>query len=405
MREFTKSPLFLKIISLVCAVILWIYVIQVENPNINIVVSNIPIKYINQEIMEGNNLMLVSEMEETVTVTVQGRRKNITGLNADNMSATVDLKNVTTADRYTLPIQIIFPTEGASVVNYGDMYISFEADVKTEVVKPVNIEKVGTSPENYMIAEPVAAPDAVKITGPKSILDSIISAQADLDITDRRDNIDEDVPLKLIDKYGGTVKSQYVAMERDSVNVKCSVYQTKTVPVFVDAVTFDNGNEKIEKNYNVVPSKIRIAGTPEAVENINEINAGRIYMADFANSNSVLLELRLPEGVINVDNIGSVELVFNHDADISRDIVLNHFEIQNLGYNLKSELIDTELSVKVSGKKDALAELSAADFTAQLDLSDLEAGVHNVPVTINCKKEGVSITGTYTLKVKLTSSI
>ena len=44
MREFTKSPLFLKIISLVCAVILWIYVIQVENPNINIVVSNIPIR-------------------------------------------------------------------------------------------------------------------------------------------------------------------------------------------------------------------------------------------------------------------------------------------------------------------------------------------------------------------------
>ena len=63
MREFTKSPLFLKIISLVCAVILWIYVIQVENPNINIVVSNIPIKYINQEIMEGNNLMLVSDSD------------------------------------------------------------------------------------------------------------------------------------------------------------------------------------------------------------------------------------------------------------------------------------------------------------------------------------------------------
>ena len=90
MREFTKSPLFLKIISLVCAVILWIYVIQVENPNINIAVSNIPIKYINQEIMEGNNLMLVSEMEETVTVTVQGRRKNITGLNADNMDVLAD---------------------------------------------------------------------------------------------------------------------------------------------------------------------------------------------------------------------------------------------------------------------------------------------------------------------------
>lgn len=405
MREFTKSPLFLKILSLICAIILWIYVIQVENPNINIVVSNIPIKYINQEIMEDNHLMLVSEMEESITVTVQGRRKNITGLNAENMSATVDLRSVTTADKYTLPIQISFPTEGASVVNYGDMYISFEVDEKAEISKPVIIEKVGTPPENYMVADPVATPESIRITGPKKILDTVISAQADLEVSERRGDIDEDVPLKLVDKFGGTVKSQYITMEQDNVNVKCSVYQTKSVPIYVDAVTYEDGNERIDKNYNVVPSKIKIAGTPQVIEGINEINAGRIYMADFENSNSVLLELKLPEGVINVDNINSVELVFNHEADISREILLNNFEILNLDYNLKSELVDTELSITVSGKKDALSELTAEDFTAQLDLSNLEAGTHNVPVQISCSKEGVSISGNYTIRVDLTSSI
>lgn len=80
-KDFT-----IKLLSLVLAFLLWLYVMGEENPEIPYEINDVPVKLINSDTLEKKGLIVLDEKNYTVNVKVRGRRSDVLNIAAQNIS-------------------------------------------------------------------------------------------------------------------------------------------------------------------------------------------------------------------------------------------------------------------------------------------------------------------------------
>ena len=68
MKGIFNKDITWKIISICVAIILWLYVIDVQNPYISFNYRDISVNFINTEVMEQHNLVFFEGEDQDVTV-------------------------------------------------------------------------------------------------------------------------------------------------------------------------------------------------------------------------------------------------------------------------------------------------------------------------------------------------
>ena len=94
----------LKITALIFAIILWFFVVSVNDPD-NTRTMVVPVQVVNADVLEETNEYYVLTGKTTVTFQVTGKRSVLDRLTAANFSATADMNNL---DRQNsrIPIEI-----------------------------------------------------------------------------------------------------------------------------------------------------------------------------------------------------------------------------------------------------------------------------------------------------------
>ena len=77
MKNFFIKDSTLKVLSFIIAVVLWFYVILVIDPSVDVTIRNIPLRYINQGVLEERGLSLVEDPDLTMELKIRGSRKKI----------------------------------------------------------------------------------------------------------------------------------------------------------------------------------------------------------------------------------------------------------------------------------------------------------------------------------------
>lgn len=403
---------FLQIISLFLAVIMWFFIVLVVSPEKRDTISNIPVIVNTQDsTLSRLGLKAIDGTSLVANVQVYGNRGVVDSLTADDISLRVSLGSVTGPGTYELSIigesktdksfeiQKIQP-ETIEVV--FDRLITKTLAIETEV-SGVEIDS------GYVLEDISVSPIEVVLTGPEADVSRIKRCVVRASVQDPLTGtaVFRDEPIILLDSEGNEIVSDHITLDYDTATVTVPVLKIKEVPLKLNFLYVPNYFSIDTLKYTLSNYSIKIAGPASVVDSYSQINVGYIDLKNLKPDSAFLVDVNLPTGFLNTENIESISVEFDMEAYVSRSFTLSDFRVVNTPVNYEVEVVARSLSdVVLYGPEDVLDGLTAKDIVAEIDISDREirTGQYKVPVSIYIpSKNMVWAYGEYSVVVEVSS--
>ena len=84
----------LKFLAVLIALVLWLAIVNVNDPEKTITVSNIPISVTNESAITSRDMVYNVKSEQYLNITVSGKRSIVSNLSAEDFRATASLKEL-----------------------------------------------------------------------------------------------------------------------------------------------------------------------------------------------------------------------------------------------------------------------------------------------------------------------
>ena len=396
-KLFTKN-LPWKIAALVVALLLWIFVINTQNPTQPQEISGIPVQILGYEKLVERGYELTNKEEiknQNFKVVVSGPRLEIDKLVRDPslIKVTLDLENyldnltdysISEEAHYSIKINL----DGSSVA---------VKDRRPGVTK-VRMDKIASKEQriNYVIAEdllnqytllgdgkPIINPDKITITGAKTDIDRVSEARVYIKAEDfSEDQLVNNLPVTLYDIDGNEIEG--LELSHKEIEVKLPIGSEKRVPVnitYTGKVADDYVLTKVEAS----TTEVTIVGKAEVIDSISQIDLEPIDLTDLteADANLLKVKMKLPDGVMTIgsDEV-SVSLQVRKKKTLNYPILLSEMDlkVEGIGEGLTYEILTTSINVEVSGLSDDLIMTDKSDIKATLDLKGYVEGEYTLPL-------------------------
>ena len=213
---------------------------------------------------------------------------------ASSFVATVDLGGVpATGSFVTVPIDVKALDERIRILSYEPSLASVQLDEVIDKEVPVRVEH-GTVPDGLTLGDTVVVPANVTITGPKSVISTVVAVRASVIIQSPPIDIDQDVPLVPIDQLGNAVSPVDVKPPTARVTIPVfSDQKRRTLPV--NPVITGNPAAGFEIESVTADPQVRlVAGDPEDLAKLDEVDTEPIPMAGVSTDQIVQVQLALP---------------------------------------------------------------------------------------------------------------
>ena len=289
MNYFLGRNLLPKLLAVLVALILWVFVMNEQNP---------PVEGTFQVSLTNRNLsgkLVVMEAPETVRVKVRGLRNAIAGAAGRNFQAYVDLKGLAPG-QYNLPVLVQLPP-GYELVEV----VPDKVDIILEAVQsrqfPVEPRLTGPIVGQMTLGKVEITPKVVTITGPQSILDSIGKVLAPVEIRDRTPAFAQDAKLFIAGIDGNELKTLKV----EPTQVKVSgVLEPGTITKTVDVKTVLTGNLPegvLLRRVFTEPAKVELRGPKEILDRLTTVSTEPVPLAGITKDVTREVPLQLQPGI------------------------------------------------------------------------------------------------------------
>lgn len=398
-KENRLSDIILKVLAVIIAFIIWFYAMAMDSPTFSKTFGAVPV-----EIINDTEMSVLSGYDNTVDITVQGKKSEINQLEIKDIIAYANVEQDVSAGRHTLSINVSLP---GNVTLTGKSADSISVYMDNTVSKTVPVTVVA---KNYMIdngyelGSPTPNITEIKVEGPGGVLDKILSAQVSLKLGHITSSVTVTDTLTLVDSEGNTVTNPYIKMPITEVEVTVPVFISKVVPLEVRFKYgyFNSSTVKV----TVTPADLRIKGDPKIINSINQIIIATLDEKKIVSDN-VSQAINTIDGVINVFGIETATITIEHIGTDTKDIVVDNFNVINPD-NVDYELLDSFINVRVRGPYSSLPYITNASIRATVDLSGFSdvSGTSSVAVSIEITglyKSQVYEIGEYKTMVKIIS--
>jgi YbbR domain-containing protein len=346
--------------------------------------------------MRDVKLELADEFDETVTVSVEGKRYEIASLNADDFYAYLDFSDVRGAGDHVVDVVVRARDEvNSSFLTPGDNF--------TRVVKIIQIAEktLRTTPDAQGIkavdgmtieyANVAVNPEAVTISGEKSLIDSVHSVRV---------SVTSNVPLSatavlegelaFLNSRGEIIESDGIYIEDRAFTVVVPVFKRKTLPLEVTILAPDNFDlDALYSKMRIEPAELTLASPDASIDNHDVWSLGTISLSDITFSNleaGLPIQITLPEGYENISGNHEVRLFFDDMGDYdSRTFQVPAANFNNInvpaGFDVRH--ITRMISVKVVGPSNVIYAMTIADIRGTISLAgitDIETGERSIGV-------------------------
>ncbi len=260
---------------------------------------------------------------------------------------------------------------------------------------PVEVDR-GTIPDGLEIDEPVLSDETVEVRGPAAVVRQVDRAVAFVDIPASGININEPVPLTLVDIGGQPVGAGQLEVDPEVVSVQIEVRAVETETTVAVRPNIEAGTPApgfALEAVGVEPAYVTIIGLPEVLGAITSVTTEPITIDGLAADETFEVGLQLPDDVSLADNEPTTVTV---TATIGPSVSSRTFVVGVLctgsGDNACLPRID-EIAITLSGSGEALSALTAGDLTPTVDASGLDPGNHELTPVVSDLPEGVELVG------------
>lgn len=281
----------LKIISLIIAVLLWVYVMGEVNPDTKEKISDIEVTFVNTEKLADDGLAVVHNQDIKVSAVVKGKRSVVNDTKKTGLTATVDVADASEGNNRG-KIDLELPS-GVTLDSISEDTISYKVEKSVEVKKTVEIDFVGDNGSDTLVPWAYDTyPSTVKVTGAESIVDDVYAVRGKITsnvVSESPKTVDvELIPVK---KDGTEV--QGVVLNHSKAQTTVRLMETKDVDVTITPQNLESGKE-IDSISGV--DSIKVVGTEEALAELDSITA-TVDVSEIKSQGKKELNFSLPAGV------------------------------------------------------------------------------------------------------------
>jgi len=403
--KIKNDKIIIRMTCLIVSVVLWVFIIIQTNPPLTQPYTNIPVIIKNLSALEKSNLVLMNSDKDhlTVNVKVTGTREQINKISKSDFSAYIDVLGFSEGIR-NAKIEITGPS-GVEIISTNPSQIVCNIESIISKVMDVDVQYDGTQAQNYYRGLSSSNPSSVKITGPRSVVNSAAMAVATVNIEGAVDNVVKTVPVRI---YDGKDTEIFMSAPVDNVEVTVPVYPTKYVKLVPNITgTPEEGYQLTD--VTVKPDKVRIAARKDILDTITELKVADLDISGAFNNVLSPREILDADGLFILDLTTSPVVNAVIEKIVEKEFVIEALDIQftNLKEGNKVNVIspDTEITVLVTGPSSVISQLKKDDLVLTSDLSTATEGINDVKVECVTEKTVNSIALTQELiSVEITES-
>jgi YbbR domain-containing protein len=257
--------------------------------------------------------------------------------------------------------------------------VTVQLDPLVTKIVPVKIER-GEVPDNLEVGAETATPSTVTVSGPKTIVDQVVAARADVVIQDSGIDVDEDVALIPVDAVGDARSPADVSPTTARVSIRVfSEPVTRTLPVSPVVTGTPAAGFEIDE-ITVDPSTVFVEGDADPLASLARVDTAPVSVSGLSETQTFETELVLPDGIEAVDPVPVRVTVSFRPITESRSYTVG-LQVVGAEAGLTYAPNTSSVLLSVAGNPATLDTLSAETTLAQLDVTGLEPGTYDVPVT------------------------
>ena len=406
LKSFFTKNLALKIIAFVFAMLLWGYVLTDQKPMREKEITNVTTSFDGEAELIAQGFCVRgdrSEILQDVTVKVRTQITNYAYVTSSSIIASINLRNISEAREYDLPIQASVTSSLGVVQTITPATVRVEIDKLVTKTIPITTTFTGTLPDGYWAdMEALSTTTRLDITGPQTDISTITHGECVVDLSDRISTIYSTYDVKFYDKNNNVVSSDIMIGTLPTSTVRLPIYPVKNVPVDVDNSLV--GADNLAANHEIIkavatPATVRLVGDQATLDQIDKITMEPIAVNGLDSTMTVSGTLIVPDGVRLIDNTTVSVLLEVREMVITQ--TFEQLEIQvhgNTGRaNISLGIPAADLTVE--GRYSLVSMLSRSDVQLFVDVTGLTPGVYKLPISILVRDADATIELTTTLSV------
>lgn len=387
LKKLFDNDQFVRILSLVVAVFLWMFTVNAVDSDSTLTVHNVPVEVNVEESALGSmGLDTINGRDYKANVTIRGERNVIGGVEPEDIQVYAVLSNLSGPGNYDIRLEARDRNGmGFTIKSVEPNTVKMQFDRLVTKKLPVQVELTGVSiPDGYLLESESVNPREVTVTGPEAdmlrVYRCVVKAEVNRELS-KTETIRTKIELQ--DQDGKVVESKYINLDTSTAEVTIPVLKKKEVPVKVEFLNVPPEFPLDELQYTYSQETIEIAGPEEDIDNLSEIHLGYIDMKELGESGAYPFD---------VENIETVVVEFEDHNLTTKNFIIRNITVINEPVNYDITVATRSISgVKMVGRKSVLGSMSAQDIVAEIDVSDREitSGQIKVPVRIYAPTKGL----------------
>ncbi len=384
MKEKQNKRRGLKLISLLGAFLVWLWVVNVADPVMTDTVE-IPVEIENGHILTDNGLTYEIVGKKTTTVSYEVHTTNAYRIHASDFRAYVDMAELWSVTG-AVPVKVeVLSNAGYLVSSPVSKTTAIKIETEPLQTKRFELNTIlkGSLENGYQVGEIKLSPDHIYLQGPESQIGQISSAGIEFSV----DGVDSEVAgvavPRFYDANGKQIDlSKRIEKNADSVDYTMEVLKVKDVPLYFE-VSGEVTDGYRHTGIRCDVDSISVAGLNSDVASFDALTIpGDILKLDGASTDivkTVDLSKLLPNGIILAGNVRkevNVTMMVERLVDEVYIVELDYgcYVGDSDEYIYRAE--PNRVSVRIRGLREELDRLKVDADDLAIDVTGLEEGSH-----------------------------
>lgn len=398
----------LKFLAVLIALVLWLAIVNVNDPEKTITVSNIPISVTNESAITSRDMVYNVKSEQYLNITVSGKRSIVSNLSAEDFRATASLKELSKVN--SIPVDVT--TKNASL---GRKITIVKQSAQTILVDVENLEEkdftdlvveyTGKVADGYVAGLSSMSTDEVTVKAPTSIIDKIkkVAVRCSLDGTNT--NISKKCPVILYDKNDKEIKSDEIELSDKKIRVNVNVLRAKQVPISTinkDALGKPADGYVVD-DVILSSDSITVYGSEESLDSIESLDIqDDIDVSDAKGDVTQNIDVtgKLPKGLsVSGESTITVKVVIKKLITRTFEYDASEVSLNDLTSDLDVQIVTKKVKVTLQGEEEVISQLTKDDMAISADLGKVKEGTTTVHVDV-AVPDNTTLMNNVTIKIK-----
>ena len=384
MKKRLTNNFSMKIISLVLAIMFWLIIASIEDPETTKNFT-IPVTKINEELVRESDKTYEVISGNTVSITVRARQSILNDLDVDDFKAVADFANLSFTGAIPIEVTVLHNATRVDITKGANTMMQVSIEELASVDKVVSTKAEGSVITGKALGTITVEPNMIRMEGAKTTIDRIASVYAVVNVAGITEDSTFVVEPVVYDSDGDIIDTTDIIFSKDSLNVKVTLLDTKTVPIEWNIdVTAADGYGIASKDFT--PSEIQIAGNKEQLSAVTKIVLDDYQMYNLTEGIEYEVDLEnvvkdMGVSIVNPEENRNVKLavrVSSYDKKAGT-VEFENIELKGKSKGLKySVMEDTIIPYELSGLMADLEILDISKLKFVFDVTNLKEGTHTV---------------------------